>query len=177
MNILFLCTHNACRSILAEAIFRQLATEHQIVVRVASAGSAPRGTVHPLTLHYLALWSLDNRVLHSRSWNELTDFQPDLVITLCDEAADESCPVWFGSAVKGHWGLPDPSRAGLTTAQIDCEFNQLLNVLTKRCEALLTLQQPDSEAIAAIALAHPFEAEIEAEVEDMLTMNVGHNAE
>lgn len=157
MNILFLCTHNSCRSILAEAITRHLVVQqaNNSSVEVASAGSSPRGTVHPLTLQYLAKWSVDTNNLHSKSWDDLTDFNPDLVITVCDQAAGESCPVWFGGAVKGHWGLPDPTRSGLTTTQIESEFNQLLAVLTKRCSALLQLSTLEQEAVAAIALAHP----------------------
>jgi arsenate reductase (thioredoxin) len=158
MNILFLCTHNSCRSILAEAITRHLVVQqaNNSNVVVASAGSAPRGIVHPLTLRYLAQWSVDTKNLHSKSWDDLTDFNPDLVITVCDQAAGESCPVWFGRAVKGHWGLPDPTRSGLTTTQIESEFNQLFEVLTKRCSALLQLSTLDQTAVEAIALANPF---------------------
>lgn len=157
MNILFLCTHNSCRSILAEAITRHLVVQqaNNSSVVVASAGSAPRGMVHPLTLQYLSQWSVDTKNLHSKSWDDLADFNPDLVITVCDQAAGESCPVWFGGAVKAHWGLPDPTRSGLPPAGIEAEFKLLFDVLTKRCEALIQLQQPDTATIAAIALSHP----------------------
>ncbi|WP_233080811.1 arsenate reductase ArsC [Rheinheimera soli] len=157
MNILFLCTHNSCRSILAEAITRHLVVQQgdNSAVMVASAGSSPRGFVHPLTLQYLSQWSVDTKNLQSKSWDHLTDFNPDLVITVCDQAAGESCPVWFGRAVKGHWGLPDPTRAGLSPAQIDSEFNLLFDVLIKRCEALIQLKQPDPSAVATIALSYP----------------------
>lgn len=157
MNILFLCTHNSCRSILAEALTRHLASQsgYETPVAVASAGSSPRGFIHPLTLQYLSKWLIATDNLQSKSWDELTEFHPDVVITVCDQAAGESCPVWFGRAVKGHWGLPDPTRAGLTPEQIDTEFKLLLDVLTKRCEALLRLQQLDQAAIASIAHAYP----------------------
>jgi arsenate reductase len=157
MNILFLCTHNSCRSIIAEAITRHLVVQlgNQSDVVVASAGSSPRGFVHPLTLQYLTQWSLDTKNLYSKSRDNLTDFNPDLVITVCDQAAAESCPVWFGRTAKVHWSLPDPSRAGLSPVQIDNEFNLLFDVLSKRCEALIQLKQPDPSALAAIALSYP----------------------
>lgn len=157
MNILFLCTHNSCRSILAEAITRHLVLQlgNQSDVVVASAGSSPRSIVHPLTLQYLTQRSVDTKNLQSKSWDDLADFNPDLVITVCDLAAGESCPVWFGRAVKGHWGLPDPTRSGLSALQIDTEFKLLFDVLSKRCKALIQLKQPDTEAIAAIGVSYP----------------------
>ncbi|KKL01898.1 arsenate reductase ArsC [Rheinheimera mesophila] len=157
MNILFLCTHNSCRSILAEAITRHLVVRlgNQSDVVVASAGSSPRGIVHPLTLQYLSQWSVDTKNLQSKSWDDLTEFNPDLVITVCDQAAGESCPVWFGRAVKGHWGLPDPTRNGLSPTQIEAEFTLLFDVLSKRCEALIRLNQLNQAAIEAIAFSYP----------------------
>lgn len=107
LKLLFLCTHNACRSILAESIARSLGED---LWEVASAGSHPAGEVHPATLAALSEHDLPTQALASKSWNDLTDYQPDIVITVCDQAAGESCPIWFGKAVKGHWGLPDPSK-------------------------------------------------------------------
>lgn len=157
MNILFLCTHNSCRSILAEAITRHLVVRlgNQSDVVVANAGSSPRGIVHPLTLQYLSQWSVDTKNLQSKSWDDLTEFNQDLVITVCDQAAGESCPVWFGRAVKGHWGLPDPTRNGLSPTQIEAEFTLLFDVLSKRCEALIRLNQLNHAAIEAIAFSYP----------------------
>ena len=108
MKLLFICTHNRCRSILCEAIVNQLG---QGLLQAASAGSAPAAFVHPLTLHYLTERGYETAGLVSQSWNDLADYEPDRVITVCDSAADEACPIWMGTVAKGHWGLPDPSRA------------------------------------------------------------------
>lgn len=107
LKLLFLCTHNACRSILAEAICRQLAGDKCIV---ASAGSNPAGKVFPETLTKLREHGYEIEGLFSKSWDDLKDYHPDIVITVCDQAAGESCPIWFGKAVKGHWGLTDASK-------------------------------------------------------------------
>ncbi|MCW8107093.1 arsenate reductase ArsC [Alteromonas ponticola] len=107
MKILFICTHNRCRSILSEAITNQLTDEN---VLAKSAGSQPVGEVHPLSLKYLQQTGFNTDGLFSKSWHELETFAPDVVITVCDSAANESCPVWFGNAIKLHWGLEDPSK-------------------------------------------------------------------
>ena len=107
MKLLFICTHNRCRSILCEAIVNQ---RGQGLLQAASAGSAPAAFVHPLTLHYLTERGYETAGLESQSWNDLADYEPDRVITVCDSAADEACPIWMGTVAKGHWGLPDPSR-------------------------------------------------------------------
>lgn len=132
-KLLFLCTHNACRSILAEAIFRQLADDNYIV---ASAGSKPAGKVFPETLTQLHDHGYGIEGLYSKSWDELQDYQPDIVITVCDQAAGESCPIWFGKAVKGHWGLPDASKI-VDPNQRDQSFNELISLLETRINALL----------------------------------------
>jgi arsenate reductase len=108
MRLLFICTHNRCRSILCEAITNQ---RGRGVVTAASAGSAPAEEVHPLTLRYLLDRGYQTEGLVSQSWNELETFRPDRVITVCDTAAGEACPLWMGAVDKQHWGLPDPSRA------------------------------------------------------------------
>lgn len=155
MNILFLCTHNACRSILAEAIFRHVAMQSGLAVQIFSAGSAPRGQVHPLTLQYLKHWQIGTSGLSSKSWDDLADVAPDLVITVCDQAAGESCPVWFGKAVKTHWSLPDPTRAELSDARQQQEFTALFQALKLRAEALFQVVEPDSAKLAAIADRFP----------------------
>ena len=107
-KILFVCTHNRCRSILSEAITNQIGAG---LIEAQSAGSAPAKQVHPLTLQYLANCGYDITALHSKSWQMLTDgFTPDVVITVCDAAAGESCPLWLGNVPKFHWGLADPSK-------------------------------------------------------------------
>ena len=107
MKLLFICTHNRCRSILCEAIANQRGAG---VLRAASAGSAPVEVVHPLTLRYLNERGYETLGLSSQSWLDLEGFDPDRVITVCDSAAGEACPLWMGEVEKIHWGLPDPSR-------------------------------------------------------------------
>lgn len=155
MNILFLCTHNACRSILAEAIFRHVAAQSGMASKVYSAGSAPRGQVHPLTLQYLSKWHINTSGLSSKSWDDLADVAPDIVITVCDQAAGESCPVWFGKAIKAHWSLPDPTRAGLSESKQQQEFAALFQALRLRADALFQVPEPDSAALATIATRFP----------------------
>ncbi len=134
IKILFLCTHNACRSILAEAIAQKLGNNRW---QVASAGSHPAGNVHPLTLKYLCEAGYDSDSLYSKSQDELSHFQPDIVITVCDQAAGDICPVWLGSAVKAHWGLTDPSRQQDDDDTIQTAFHSTMNLLEKRLEKLL----------------------------------------
>ncbi|MFC4656210.1 arsenate reductase ArsC [Rheinheimera marina] len=156
MNILFLCSHNACRSILAEAIFRHVAKALGVKAQIYSAGSTPRGQVHPLTLHYLTDWQINTVGLTSKSWDDLAAMTPDLVISVCDQAAGESCPVWFGKAVKAHWSLPDPTRAGLSEVEQQREFAALLQALQQRAEALFQMtSNADSAALAAIEKRFP----------------------
>ena len=107
MKLLFVCTHNRCRSSLCEAIASQRGAGF---LEAASAGSAPVDEVHPLTLRYLKERGYQTAGLRSQSWHDLEGFEPDRVITVCDSAAGETCPLWMGEVEKHHWGLPDPSR-------------------------------------------------------------------
>ena len=107
MKLLFICTHNRCRSILCEAIASQRGAGS---MQAASAGSAPVAAVHPLTLRYLEERGYQTAGLRSQSWEDLAAFNPDRVVTVCDSAAGEVCPLWMGEVDKHHWGLPDPSR-------------------------------------------------------------------
>lgn len=135
LKLLFLCTHNACRSILAEAICRQLAADNVIV---ESAGSNPSGKVFAQTLEKLTQHGYNTDGLFSKSWDALIDYQPDIVITVCDQAAGESCPVWFGKAVKGHWGLTDASKVK-DPIERDQTFDGLISLLASRINALLQI--------------------------------------
>lgn len=135
MKLLFLCTHNACRSILAEVITRGLAANR---IEVASAGSQPAGRIHPLTLQQLEKRHLSTRGLTSKSWDDLGTFKPDVVITVCDSAANEACPLWLDDAIKVHWGLPDPSHQE-TSALTDTMFTLVIERLERRIQAILTL--------------------------------------
>ena len=119
IKLLFLCTHNACRSLLAEAIAQKLGGDRWAV---ASAGIHPAGRVHPLTLKYL----------HEAGYRTSR-----LESTVCDQAAGESCPVWFGQAVKGHWGLSDPSRQRGNDKDVSAAFKGTIALLEQYLEQLL----------------------------------------
>ncbi len=106
VKLLFLCTHNRCRSILCEAIANQ---RGKGLLQAASAGSTPVGSVHHLTLCYLRARGYKSRGLFSKPWSEHEAFNPDRVITVCDSAVGEECPFWIGDAERIHWSLPDPS--------------------------------------------------------------------
>lgn len=116
-HVLILCTHNSARSVLAEAMLNHFARKLGKDVRAHSAGSAPSGRVNPLALHVLQVAGVDTNGLRSKSWDEFTSQQApplSIVITVCDSAAAEVCPVFFGGAaqpVKVHWSYPDPSNA------------------------------------------------------------------
>ncbi|UTF58748.1 arsenate reductase ArsC [Gilvimarinus sp. DA14] len=129
-KLLFVCTHNACRSVLAEVTANRLGEGR---LQAASAGSQPAGRIHPLTVEYLQGKGIDTDELKSQSWDDFADYQPDLVITVCDSAAGEACPLWMGDAAKAHWGLPDPSRA----ADSASAFDAVVDVLERRIGALL----------------------------------------
>lgn len=141
MKILFICTHNACRSVLGEVISRELS---QGKIISASAGSNPRGVVHPLTLQYLAKHGYPTDNLTSQSWDDFEDLNPDVVITACDNAAGEACPVWFGDTLKVHWGLPDPTKNiknntenGADEENVAKAFAHVIGTLEKRINTLL----------------------------------------
>lgn len=136
MKILFICTHNRCRSILSEAIANHLSSGQIIAY---SAGSSPAGEVHPLTIKYLAARGIATEGLSSQSWDDFEQMNPDLVITVCDNAANESCPIWFGNTLKVHWGLPDPSKLQGTDAEIEAAFYAVMDTISDRMRALLAL--------------------------------------
>jgi arsenate reductase len=150
MKILYICTHNRCRSILCEAITNSMATAGMVA---ASAGSSPEGMVHPLTLQYLREAGVPTVGLYSKSWDELEDYAPDLVITVCDSAAAETCPVWFGKAVQVHWGLADPSKVTGAEAQA-AAFRACIAEIRSRVTALreLAQQHPGGELLRAALL-------------------------
>ncbi len=136
MKILFICTHNRCRSILSEAITNHLA---QGAITAYSAGSAPVGQVHPLSVKYLDEKGVSTEGLKSQSWDEFESIQPDIVVTVCDSAAAEACPVWFGNTVQVHWGLPDPSKLSGSEAEVKAAFYAVINTIETRARALLEL--------------------------------------
>lgn len=140
MKVLYICTHNRCRSILSEAITNHVAGD---VITAKSAGSQPVGEVHPLSLKYLNEAGIPTEGLQSQSWDEFEAFAPDLVITVCDSAAGESCPVWFGKSVKVHWGLSDPSKLTGSEDDIARAFNDTIAQISARVTDLkIIAEQP-----------------------------------
>ena len=133
MKILYICTHNRCRSILSEAITNQIAGN---LVTAKSAGSQPAGKVHPLSLKYLAQTGYAIHDLQSQSWDDFEDFQPDVVVTVCDSAAGEACPLYFGNSLKVHWGLHDPSKIEGNEEQIEQAFLVCIDEIAQRVQKL-----------------------------------------
>ncbi len=138
MKILYICTHNRCRSILSEAITNHLASD---VITAKSAGSQPVGQVHPLSLKYLAEAGIATDRLQSQSWDEFEAFAPDVVVTVCDSAAGETCPVWFGKSVKVHWGLSDPSKLTGSDDDIADAFRDTISQISMRVNALKAIAE------------------------------------
>ncbi|WOX06265.1 arsenate reductase ArsC [Microbulbifer pacificus] len=140
MKILYICTHNRCRSILSEAITNHLG---QGRIQAFSAGSQPSGEVHPLSLRYLKEKGIDTAGLRSQSWDAFAVDQPDIVVTVCDSAASETCPVWFGDTVKVHWGLPDPSKLDGSEEEVRDAFYAVMTTIERRVQRLLSLDLND----------------------------------
>jgi arsenate reductase (thioredoxin) len=141
-NVLFLCTGNSARSILGEAILNNLCPSGRL--RGHSAGSAPKGEIHPLALAVLEDEGIPTAGLRSKSWDEFTAPgapQIDLVITVCDRAAAEPCPLYSGKALRVHWPLPDPRTLP--------EFLEVYAVLRRRIGLLskLPMEEMDCDAL------------------------------
>ena len=143
MKILYICTHNRCRSILPEAITNDVAGGRIIA---KSAGSQPSGAVHPLSIHYLQQANIPVAGLQSQSWHEFEDFKPDVVVTVCDAAAGEACPLWFGHSVKVHWGLADPSKIEGSEAEIAQGFRACIAEITERVNKLVPIAEKNLAA-------------------------------
>ena len=131
-NVLFLCTGNSARSIIAEAILNKLGAGR---FHAFSAGSQPKGEVNPHTIQLLKNLDYDTSGLRSKSWSEFA--KPgapvlDFVFTVCDNAAGESCPVWPGQPMTAHWGIPDPAEAKGTPAEIALAFKDAYRMLNQR---------------------------------------------
>ena len=136
MNILFMCTANSCRSILSEAVFNHLAPQN---LRAVSAGSMPSGTVNAMALATLAEAGVSVTGLFSKGAEAFSENPPDIVITVCDKAAGEPCPLYLGDALKAHWGLADPSEVRGDSAAVQKAFSDTLEKIRERCLALLQL--------------------------------------
>jgi arsenate reductase (thioredoxin) len=136
-NVLFLCTGNSARSILAEAILNRIG---QGKFNSFSAGSQPRGAVHPEALALLQRLGFSTESLRSKSWDEFAAAPPlDFVFTVCDNAASEVCPVWPGQPMTAHWGVPDPAAATGTHAEIVAAFRDAFLLLQRRIELFANL--------------------------------------
>ncbi len=146
MKILFICTHNRCRSILSEAITNHLS---QGELTAYSAGSQPVGEVHPLSIKYLQARGVSTEGLKSQFWDAFESINPDVVVTVCDSAADEPCPVWLGQCAKIHWGLPDPSKLEGTEEEVRDAFFSVMDTIETRTKKILAV---DFEHMSATEL-------------------------
>ncbi len=138
-NVLFLCTGNSARSILAEAIMNRVG---QGRFRAFSAGSHPKGMVHPYTLELLERSNFKTDTARSKSWEEFAaPDAPDLdfVFTVCDDAASETCPVWPGQPMTAHWGVPDPAAVEGNEAEKRLAFSEALRMLNARISIFTSL--------------------------------------
>lgn len=142
-KVLILCTGNSCRSIMAEALLNDLG---QGRFQAWSAGSFPTGHVHPRSLETLKRHGIDPGQPYSKSWNEFAAQPFDLVITVCDQAADESCPVFPGKPTKLHWSIPDPAKVLGTEADTQAAFDRAFNLLKERVEQLVTASEHSGQA-------------------------------
>jgi len=139
LNVLFLCTGNSARSIMAEAIMNR---DGHGRFRGFSAGSHPKGEVHPFSIMLLKKMNFRTEGLRSKSWDEFAHPDAphlDFVFTVCDDAAGESCPVWPGQPMTAHWGVPDPARAEGNEAERHYAFADAFRMLNNRISIFMSL--------------------------------------
>jgi arsenate reductase (thioredoxin) len=147
-NVLFLCTGNSARSILAECLVREFGKGD---FRAFSAGSYPKGQVHPLALRLLSEQRISTEGLRSKSWDEFAAPDApvmDFVFTVCDQAAGEVCPVWPGQPVTAHWGIPDPATADGSDAERMLVFRDAFRMLERRIKLFSALPLASLDRIA-----------------------------
>lgn len=146
--MLFLCTGNSARSIMAETILNR---RGQPTFTAYSAGSHPSGRVHPQALRQLELAHLPTNGLRSKNWDEFAKLgapRMDFVFTVCDNAAQEACPVWPGQPITAHWGVPDPAAAKGTPEQGERAFREAFMILERRINLLLCLPLASLDKLA-----------------------------
>ena len=154
LNVLFLCTGNSARSIMAEAILNRLGKGK---FQAYSAGSYPTGQINPLAVNLLRKTNYDLSPLRSKSWDEFatSDAPPlDFVFTVCDDAANEVCPIWPGQPMTAHWGLPDPAKATGNDAERAFAFDDCFRMLTQRISIFVSLP---IESLSKLSLQHHLE--------------------
>ena len=147
-NVLFLCTGNSARSILAESILRKDGTSR---FRAFSAGSTPKGAVHPLALRTLESMDYPTDGMRSKSWLEFAAPDApvmDFVFTVCDNAAGESCPLWPGQPMTAHWGIEDPAAAEGTELENQAAFVTAFRYLRNRIDAFVSLPSPSIDRLS-----------------------------
>lgn len=138
-NVLFLCTGNSARSVIAEALLNRDGNGR---FKAYSAGSQPKGEVHPYTLDLLKSLNIDTGFARSKSWDEFGEPSApefDFIFTVCDSAAEESCPIWPGHPMTAHWGIPDPAAAHGTDAEKHMAFAKAARQLGNRISLLVNL--------------------------------------
>ncbi len=133
-NVLFLCTGNSCRSIMAEMLLNHLGS---VQYQAYSAGSFPTGQVHPKSIEILNKHGIKALNPHSKSWDSFSDVSFDLVITVCDQAAGEACPVFLGKPKKLHWSIADPAKATGSDEDINNAFEEAFDALKSRIKEQL----------------------------------------
>ena len=133
-KVLVLCTGNSCRSVMAEALINDLGRGRY---QAWSAGSVPVGSVHPKSIETIRRHRIDPGQPRSKSWNEFAEQSFDLVITVCDQAAGESCPLFPGTPKKLHWSTPDPAKVTGSDSDIDAAFDQAFFMLKNHVENLM----------------------------------------
>jgi arsenate reductase len=147
-NVLFLCTGNSARSILAEAILNRVGLGK---FKAYSAGSHPKGEVHPFALQLLKSLNYNTDFARSKNWDEFAAPgapQMDFVFTVCDSAAAETCPVWPGQPMTAHWGLPDPAAAEGTDAEKHLAFDDAYRMLNNRISIFVSLPMTSIDKLA-----------------------------
>lgn len=139
LNVLFLCTGNSARSILAEALMNRIGVGRFMAY---SAGSQPKGEVHPVAIELLRRMNHDTSFARSKNWEEFAapdSPQMDFVFTVCDNAANEVCPIWPGQPMSAHWGIPDPAAVVGTDAEIHLAFAEAYRQLNSRISIFTSL--------------------------------------
>jgi len=147
-NVLFLCTGNSARSIMAEAIMNRRGFPN---FTAYSAGSRPKSTVHPAALRQIEAAKLPTNGLRTKNWSEFAKPgapQMDFVFTVCDNAAKEVCPIWPGQPMTAHWGVPDPAAVEGTHEQVEKAFRDAFMILDRRISLLLCLPLASLDKLA-----------------------------